>query len=145
MGTSTKTVAKTSLSERYLEAINKPFFCWGEGDGTFIQRGMLPKFYGSLQSLLVDVNNDKHLHLLSAANGSLYVYLGDGKGNFTLMPFLNPGSGDAHFAITAADFNRDGNIDIVASNYNAQNIALYAGNGMARFKAPWRSTLFKER
>ena len=56
----------------------------GNGNGTFTERSQITTSYGFESAALIDINGDKHLDLIAGGNGSLYVHLGDGQGNFTL-------------------------------------------------------------
>ena len=115
----------------------------GNGDGTFTQKAALPGSFGFLDAAVVDLNHDGHLDLIAGGNGTLYVYLGDGHGNFTQQAFPNQGAGGAFFGITAGDFNNDHQIDFITAPYNfgvnsgiTTPLSLYAGNGDGTFRAP---------
>jgi hypothetical protein len=84
----------------------------------------------------VDINHDSHLDLIAGGNGTLFVYLGDGHGNFTPQSFTNQGSGDAFFSVVAGDFNNDSKIDFVVTAFNSNNLRYFAGNGDGSFAAP---------
>ena len=58
-------------------------FLSGNGDGTFTQQQVLPGSFGFFSAAVVDINHDSHLDLIAGGNGTLYVHLGDGHGNFT--------------------------------------------------------------
>jgi hypothetical protein len=111
-------------------------FLSGNGDGTFTQGQTLPGSFGFFSAAGVDINHDSHLDLIAGGNGTLYVYLGDGHGNFTAQPFTNQGPSDAFFSIVTGDFNNDSKIDFVATAFNANNLRYFAGNGDGSFAAP---------
>jgi hypothetical protein len=80
-----------------------------------------------------DFNSDGHPDLVIAMNrGPLQLMIGDGKGGFTAGPALqrvgpNP---DCAGPLVAADVNRDGKLDIIASQcQDGIGIFLGAGNG----------------
>jgi Bacterial Ig-like domain (group 3)/FG-GAP-like repeat len=111
-------------------------FLSGNGDGTFTQGQTLPGSFGFFSAAVADINHDSHLDLIAGGNGTLYVYLGDGHGNFTAQPFTNQGPSDAFFSVVAGDFNNDGKIDFVATAYNSNALRYFAGNGDGSFAAP---------
>ena len=119
----------------------------GNGDGTFTRQASLPDSFGFLSASVGDINNDGHLDLVAGGNGSLYVYLGDGHGNFTNQPFPNQGPSGAFFGVTLADFNKDHNLDLITDPYGFGNsgsspagIGFYAGAGNGSFANPAYST-----
>jgi hypothetical protein len=86
---------------------------------------------GSVQSLLItDLNNDNRADVILGTNSSpnnLYIYPGNGDG--TLQAPLTAYTGITFFALAAADFNRDGNLDLVLSSLNSNSISTYMGTG----------------
>jgi hypothetical protein len=108
----------------------------GNGDGTFTQGQTLPGSFGFFSAAVVDINHDSHLDLIAGGNGTLYVYLGDGHGNFAAQSFTNQGPPDAFFSVVAGDFNNDGKIDFVATAYHSNALRYFAGNGDGSFAAP---------
>ena len=111
-------------------------FLAGNGDGTFTQGQTLPGSFGFFSAAVADINHDSHLDLIAGGNGTLYVYLGDGQGNFALQPFTNQGPSDAFYSVVAGDFNNDHKVDFVATAYNANTLRYFAGNGDGSFAAP---------
>src|ERR1700722_3800371 len=83
-------------------------FLAGNGDGTFTQGQTIRGSNGFFNAAVADINHDSHLDLIAGGNGTLYVFLGDGHGNFTLQPFTNQGGvSDMFFGVVAGDFNND--------------------------------------
>jgi hypothetical protein len=111
-------------------------FLSGNGDGTFTQQQVLPGSFGFFSAAIVDINHDSHLDLVAGGNGTLYVSLGDGHGNFTLQPFADQGPSDAFFGVIAADFNNDKNVDFLATAFNENSLRYFSGNGDGSFSAP---------
>jgi PKD domain/FG-GAP-like repeat len=90
-----------------------------------------------------DFNNDGHADFIIApypigqfSGEPFYVNLGDGHGNFTTHIFegLKDDNGNyvPYYGVAAADFNRDGNVDIAAAYYDSLDI--YKGNGDGTFE-----------
>jgi len=62
------------------------------------------------------------------------VLLGNGDGTF--KPPVLYSAGDEPVAIATADFNHDGNLDLVVGNFLSSNISVLLGNGDGTFQAP---------
>ncbi len=113
----------------------------GKGDGTFQSPVNLPPNGGGFAQA-VDINGDHKLDLVIGIQGGsefnqfgLNVMLGNGDGTFqnavfTPLPLLNPPF------FVSADFNRDGNLDFVASSFADSTVALALGNGKGGFQTP---------
>lgn len=81
--------------------------------------------------MVQDFNNDQVPDLATAAdssNNNVSVLLGEGDGTFAAANTFKVGSGAE--AIASADFNRDGNADLVVTDGNkSANISLGNGDG----------------
>ena len=108
----------------------------GNGDGTFTEKDQISTSYGFQGAALVDINGDKHLDLIAGGDGSLYVHLGDGQGNFTQQTLPYYPGGDLYTAVTVGDFNGDKVLDFVATAYRNSQLLYFAGNGDGTFKQP---------
>jgi hypothetical protein len=108
----------------------------GNGDGTFRPATFpFPVLFNV--TLTADLNGDGKADLVGGQfnpqnpSGSLQIFLGNGDGTFTALP---PGPdlmlGDP---VLAADFNRDGRLDLVASG---STVSVLLGNGDGTFSAP---------
>jgi CSLREA domain-containing protein len=111
----------------------------GNGDGTFQAVQHVNGAQSSpLQPLLVDVNGDGKLDIVSATYGgsSISVYLGNGDGTFQ-SPTTTANSLSNVFALVAGDFNHDGKIDLaVSGGGTGGNIDVLLGNGDGTFQSP---------
>jgi Ca2+-binding RTX toxin-like protein len=89
-----------------------------------------------------DFNNDGHLDLATAENGSDFppdeggveVMLGDGTGNFT--DFGEATAGDGPFALAAGNLNAGGQTDLAVANNSSGNVSVLLGTGSGTFGAP---------
>jgi hypothetical protein len=110
----------------------------GNGDGTFQAQVAIPNTFGFLDARVVDLNGDHHMDMIATVPGnSINVLLGNGDGTFTRKPDLQIGSGSTGFGmgIEAGDFNGDGKLDIVATDFANSQLDYFAGNGDGTFQA----------
>jgi hypothetical protein len=122
----------------------------GNGDGTFRGAPYLP--FVVTGSNIADLNGDGHADAIGVnANGSLTVYLGDGKGNFNAASTLatSPVSiGGTQYTVggidslAIGDINGDGIADLayIATGFNGPGgtpgVFIALGNGQGGFAAP---------
>jgi hypothetical protein len=85
---------------------------------------------------LADVNHDGNLDIMVANSGSrtLTVLLGDGKGHFTSAPGSSCATGPGPNDIAIADFDHDGNPDVVIANTETPYLTILLGDGKGGFK-----------
>lgn len=129
-------VAVLNYGNNQTGAITGVGLLFGKGDGGFV--GVTAFYPGSGKLVKGDFNNDNKLDLAVYYNNSptrLAIRLGDGLGSFgppidfdsALPGFVNK--------LYAADLNRDGNQDIVATTQSQHLVLVYLGNGNATFGA----------
>jgi hypothetical protein len=110
----------------------------GNGDGTFRSGTSISLNISSSSSPPVagDFNNDRIPDLAVDGSSTMAILLGNGDGTFqaprTFNTNLSPSS------MTAADFNSDGNFDLVAvgSSFSPGSVVVFLGNGNGTFQAP---------
>jgi hypothetical protein len=115
----------------------------GNGDGTF-QPGnviFLPDGSPAVEYVVVgDVNQDGKQDVLvrtASAPSLVFVYLGDGRGGFSLAGTYttgNSGYGNLH-GMTLADLRGIGKVDIIATNRDDNTISVLLGNGDGTFQS----------
>ncbi|MEY2487516.1 MAG: hypothetical protein QOH39_3164 [Verrucomicrobiota bacterium] len=106
----------------------------GDGQGTFAPAAtqQLWKGYGGDAIVAGDFGRGEiDLAVAHFGNGELMVLHGQGNGHFTAGPIYNVGSGPE--GIVAADFNRDGRVDLAVNGLNDCTVALLVGNGDGTF------------
>ena len=113
----------------------------GHGDGTFEPSRDFDVGQGMAKIEVGDFNKDGIKDLvIGASTARLYRLQGVGDGTFTQLDFLTLDPSPSFIEITdvdAADFNRDGNLDLVAPlSTNSSRLAVLIGNGDGSFAAP---------
>jgi hypothetical protein len=121
-------------------ASNNVSILLGNGNGTFQAPLNTAVGVQPIALAAADFNADGKLDLAVAnlgvptlSAGSFSVLIGNGDGTFQPQqdPLTNPGG---PVAVVAADFNGDGNVDLVVANENSGTIAMLAGNGNGTFQ-----------
>ena len=113
---------------------------FGNGDGTF-QAPKISSTGGFLGSLILagDFNSDGKLDLAvsnqDGASPNVAILLGNGDGTFG-TPIITPTGGGSLQWLAAADFNRDGHLDLITTDNTNGDVAIFLGNGDGTFKAP---------
>ena len=113
-----------------------PYHCsWvaillGRGDGTFQPEVSYPEM-GPYHGITADFNGDGNLDLAIADSG-VSVLLGNGDGTFG--PTVEYAAGGFSTMVAAGDFNRDGKLDLVTSNYSSNTVSILLGNGDGTFQ-----------
>lgn len=88
-----------------------------------------------------DFNNDSNIDLATAGLGpTISILLGSGDGNFTPhRGFFVPGPPPREISfrsIKSGDFNKDGNLDLLAAGFGQYSAAILFGNGSGDFFQP---------
>ena len=106
----------------------------GNGNGTFTQTQSWAFNDGDMR--LADFNNDGKLDVAGVvAYQGVQVALGNGDGTFGASTSLTTGTpGGGAWAMTIADLNNDGNVDVVASNHDG-TIGVRLGTGSGTFNS----------
>ncbi len=92
------------------------------GDGTGGWFSIAPLAMGSFYALSTgDINSDGNIDIFAGSyRKGIYIFLGDGKGNFTIRP--SPTDEGSYWKVLPIDLNGDNRLDLVASSINAQGI-----------------------
>jgi len=110
----------------------------GNGDGTFQPQVSYPVSLKPFGIAVGDFNGDGYVDVLVGhdyATQSLDLLLNNGDGTFQAAQSVNTGlTYPLHPSV--ADLNRDGKLDIIASDWGSNSFSVALGNGMARFKRP---------
>jgi hypothetical protein len=114
----------------------------GNGDGTFQTHVDYPAILAGAGSLdvadvaLGDFNGDGKLDLAVTNPGSdqVSILLGNGDGIFQNPVSYSTGASGSHpTAVSAADFNGDGKLDLAVTNLTTETVAILLGNGDGTF------------
>ena len=106
-----------------------------KGDGSFerVMDTPIDKDKGNSHSgLWLDIDNDTDLDLLITNDkGVKFLYINDGKGSFSrkLDEYVNSDYGNA-MGITAADYNKDGSLDVYVSTHSNQKNKLFCNTSL---------------
>ncbi|MCB0490347.1 MAG: VCBS repeat-containing protein, partial [Cyclobacteriaceae bacterium] len=116
------------------DANSTSFILTGDGDGTFTDGPNLGTNSTSTGITLADFNKDGLLDIAvtnSAISGTVSIRLNTGSNTFASPVTYAIGSFPVF--VRSGDFNSDGNIDLVTSNYLGDNISLILGSGSGTF------------
>ena len=82
---------------------------------------------GPGQVVAGDINGDNHIDLVvpSYNNNRTQWYSGDGSGNFTAETDIESGTTDGPYYIDVADFEGDGDLDVLVGFANSQSVEIY--------------------
>jgi FG-GAP-like repeat/FG-GAP repeat len=127
----------------------------GNGDGTFQTSPTYAAGYYPSSAVVGDWNGDGLLDLVVVNGnpfgaGTVTILLGKGDGTFQPGPTIPAGLGPN--SVAAGDFNGDGKLDLVTTNFAAlvdhgrsqileRDVLVFLGNGDGTFQAPQRYTL----
>jgi hypothetical protein len=121
-----------------IAVVNNPYISilLGNGDGTFQAPIDNNSSVGAHQLVVGDFNNDHRLDVAAVGyfGGSqdLWILLGNGDG--TLQPSLTYPLTHIPGSVAAADFNHDGNLDLVIGSYISNGVTVLLGNGDGSFQ-----------
>jgi hypothetical protein len=84
-----------------------------------------------------DFNNDGKMDLITAnhTTNGLTLFKGSGTGTFPTRGGLSIYSGAGPVSVFSADFNNDGNMDVVTANGSGKNLSVFLGKGTYSFEA----------
>jgi hypothetical protein len=107
-----------------------------DGKGGFTEK-VLRGSDGYAAAQLADLNGDGHLDLilLGYLKSGIEIYVGDGKGNWTLhttLPQARPGQFMPGRDLVVGDLNHDGHLDLVAA-FQRWGVYVYYGDGRGGF------------
>ncbi len=117
---------------------------FNNGSGVFTDPGDMTECarFGASSSVveLSDVDQDGDLDRITMSDAYTLteaVELNNGNGGFTNVPSVLPPA----WAMTMADYNSDGAVDLAFTNPNGHNVYIYANSGTGSFTQLWSDTI----
>ena len=105
---------------------------FGRKDGYFLQGRKHPIVNGSPFNTMVsgDFNDDSQIDLIvvSPADGTITIFIGDGNEIFGTPSMINTGSKSKPHSVAMADFDGDNESDIAVANYGTNSIGIMLSN-----------------
>src|SRR5207244_724963 len=115
----------------------------GRGDGTFQALAPFPASeapfdsdpaeFNSNRLGAGDFNGDGRIDLACANDDEVSVFLGDGRGRFTLAGRVRLPDGSLAAALTVGDFDNDGRPDLATANRGTGDVSILRGRGDGTF------------
>lgn len=120
---------------------NSASILFGDGNGGFSPAKLITLVQDPFAAAVGDFNHDGKLDLAisSGLPSSVAILLGDGTGGFsepTHFTTYEGEEGPSPRHLIAADFNKDGNLDLAVTLQFADRIALLLGDGKGKFSDP---------
>ncbi|PYV00917.1 MAG: hypothetical protein DMG26_14635, partial [Acidobacteria bacterium] len=109
----------------------------GKPEGTFVRQVVYPTGNAPKALVAADFNGDGKLDLATVNNsngaGSVSILVGNGNGTF--RSHVDYATGDHSTGVVAADFNRDGKVDLAVANDYDNSVSILLGNGDGTFQS----------
>ncbi len=109
----------------------------GNGDGSFAASNGSPLTIGFAPGAIVscDLNGDgiPDLAVADPDNYDVGIFLGHGDGTFSQASGSPVGTGNGPASLVAADFNRDGRMDLAVGDSGTSDVTILMGNGDGTF------------
>lgn len=108
----------------------------GDGAGSFTAGQHIKTGVGPVAAAIADFNGDGSLDIATANTneGTISIHLGAGDGTFDAQPYRTFAAGGGVSDVKAADFNKDGKLDLVAADYSDNAASVLLGNGDGTFQ-----------
>ncbi len=139
VGEKVTVVVTTSVQNSKFAAMPSPyvfqFNTYLKGDVISNQHTLFSPGYRPYGVAHADLDNDgdSDMILPLAEKDSISILTNDGTGNYSTITQIYAGSGALPYSVSTGDFNRDGQIDFVVTNYSYNNIEVYLNTGSLTF------------
>lgn len=106
------------------------------GDGSFLARVSQSSGFQGRDVSSGDFNGDRIVDLVTVSDENKFaIFLGKGDGTFNTRETYGL-YGNIILSVSVADFNNDGKLDLVSSDYDNGVLSVVLGNGNGTFNAP---------
>jgi hypothetical protein len=106
-----------------------------ESPGNFAEGRFLDRLNSFSSIIAGDTDGDGNMDLALAGDDNLTVFMQESPGVFATIPVIlgSFGTTDNPQSIAAADFDRDGDLDLASANYGSDNLTVFAQESSGMF------------
>jgi hypothetical protein len=121
----------------FVTSVSSKIIAWYKNDGTgnFTQKIISSDLLDANELTVADLDGDGEKDILVAIfdGNKIIWYKNNGAGNFSDEKIISTNKTDGAIALSAADFDRDGDMDVFSASRNDNKIAWYENKGGGEF------------